>query len=261
MNLEMERRTGKISTRDVAVSRLLKAAPWIAILAGSIPAPLLFFVLFLTTPATDSAAVYLLLTGLSFAFGLAVGLIVAAAFLFYRRYWLSKLRDRLALDGITAGEVAWFKAELTSAERAALAEIEKSNPLLADAYLETLATRLTASRIIARSGKELLKVERRINQARTLPGKESLALQSDLAADRERIDHLHQQAREHLAGAKTRLQVIEATASRKLNQAEIDVMMQRLGHAQDQLPLVLQMARMEREALEEVTGKSNMGTE
>ena len=255
MNLQMERRTGKISTRDTAIARLLKTAPWLAIVLGSIPPPLLFFVLFLTSQATDSAAVYLLLTGLSFAFGLAVGLIVAAAILFYRRYWLSKLRDRLALDGITASEVAWFRSELTSAEKAALAEIEQTNPLLADAYLETLAMRLTASRIITRSRKELLKVERRINQARNLPVKESSTLQSDLAADREKIDRLHQQAKEHLASAKTRLQVIEATASRKLNQTEIDVMMQRLGNAQDQLPLVLEMADMERQALQEITGK------
>lgn len=261
MSLQTDRRTGKISTRDTTVARLLKTAPWLAILIASIPAPILFFVLFLTAQATDSAAVFLVLTGLSFALGLALGLIVAAAILFYRRYWLAKLRDRLALDGITAGEVAWFKAELTSAERAALAEIEKTNPLLADAYLETLAMRLTASRIISRSRKELMKVERRLNQARTLPGKESSSLQADLAADREKIDQLHQQATQHLASAKTRLQVIEATASRKLNQEEIDTMMQRLGHAQDQLPLVLQMARMEREALEEVTGKSNVSTE
>ena len=106
-----------------------------------------------------------------------------------------------------------------------------------------------------------MKVERRLNQARTLPGQESAALQTDLATDREKINQLHEQAKQHLASAKTRLQVIEATASRKLNQEEIDTMMQRLGHAQDQLPLVLQMARMEREALEEVTGKSNVSPE
>jgi hypothetical protein len=261
MSLQMEQRTGKMSTKDTAVARILKTAPWLAILIAAIPPPILFLVLFLTTQATDSAAVYLLLTGLSFALGLAVGLILAAAIFFYRRYWLAKLRDRLALDGITAGEVAWFRTELTSAEKAALAEIEQTNPLLADAYLETLAMRLTASRIISRSRKELLKLERRINQARNLTGKESSALQTDLAADRVKIDQLHQQATQHLASAKTRLQVIEATASRKLNQAEIDTMMQRLGHAEDQLPLVLQMARMEREALEEVTGKSNVSPE
>jgi len=248
--------TGKLSKKDAALARVLKVAPWLAILVSTIPAPLLFLVLFLMTEATDSAAVYLLFAGVTFGFGVAIGLIIAAVILFYRRYWLAKLRDRLALDGITAGEVSWFTSELTSAERKALAEIEQSNPVLADAYLDTLAMRLTATRIMARSRKELLKVERRLNQARLLGGNESAALQADLATDREKIERLRQQADEHLRSAKTRLQVIEATASRKLNQAEIDVMMQRLGNAQDQLPLVLQMAQMEQQALEEVTASS-----
>lgn len=248
--------TGKLSKRDAALARVLKVAPWLAVLISTIPAPLLFLILFLMAEATDSAAVYLLLTGVSFGFGLAIGLILAAVILFYRKYWLTKLRDRLALDGITATEVSWFRSELTSAERKALAEIEQSNPLLADAYLDTLAMRLTATRIMSRSRKELMKVERRINQARMLGTNESAALQADLTKDREKIERLRHQADEHLRSAKTRLQVIEATASRKLNQSEIDVMMQRLGSAQDQLPLVLQMAQMEQQALEEVAASS-----
>jgi len=257
----MTEMTGKLAKKDLAFARILKIAPWLAVVVSTIPAPLLFFILFLMTEATDSAAVYLLLAGLTFAFGLAIGLIIAAAILFYRRHWLARLRDRLALDGITAGEVSWFRSELTTSERKALAEIEQSNPLLADAYLDTLAMRLTATRIMARSRKELLKVERRINQARLIAGNESAALQADLAADREKIERLRQQADEHLRSAKTRLQVIEATATRKLNQAEIDVMMQRLGNAQDQLPLVLQMAQMEQQALEEVTVSSRLTVE
>ena len=257
----MTEKTGKLAKKDVAVARVLKLAPWLAVVVSTIPAPLLFLILFLMTEATDSAAVYLLLAGVSFGFGLAIGLIVAAAILLYRRHWLARLRDRLALDGITAGEVSWFRSELTTSERKALAEIEQSNPLLADAYLDTLAMRLTATRIMARSRKELLKVERRINQARMIAGDESAALQADLVADRQKIERLRQQADEHLRSAKTRLQVIEATATRKLNQAEIDVMMQRLGNAQDQLPLVLQMAQMEQQALEEVTASSRLSAE
>jgi uncharacterized membrane-anchored protein YhcB (DUF1043 family) len=140
---------------------------------------------------------------------------------------------------------------LTSAERKALAEIEQGNPLLADAYLETLASRLTASRIISRSKREMLKVERQLNRARTIRTPESTALQKELTADRERLDQVRQQASDHLAKAKTRLQVIEATSSRKLSQGETDLMMQRLGSAQDQLPLVLEMAQLEQQALRE----------
>lgn len=249
----MEQLQGKFSSKDATTDRLLKIAPWIALLATTIPAPLVFLVLFLTTSATESAAVYLLLAGLSLTFGFALGVIIAAIFLIYRRRWLSRLRDRLASDGITATEVAWFRSELTSAERKALAEIEQSNPLLADAYMETLASRLTASRIISRSKREMLKVERQLNRARTVRTPESSALQKELAADHERLEQVRQQATEHLAKAKTRLQVIEATSSRRLSEGETDLMMQRLGSAQDQLPLVLEIAQLEQQALREAS--------
>jgi hypothetical protein len=240
---------GKLSGKDATTARLLKVAPWIAMVATSVPAPLVFLVLFLTATATDSAAVYLLLAGLSLTVGFALGVVIAALLLLYRRSWLAKLRDRLASDGITANEVVWFRSELTTAERKALAEIEQSNPLLADAYLETLASRLTASRIVARSKRELLKVERNINRARMLRTPEANALEKDLAADHEKLEHLRQQANDHLMKAKTRLQVIEATASRTLNEGETEMMMQRLGSSQDQLPLVLEMAQWEQQAL------------
>ena len=251
--LEMSQSRGKLSGKDATTARLLKVAPWIAMVATSLPAPLVFLVLFLTAAATDSAAVYLLLAGLSLTLGFALGVVIAAFLLFYRRRWLSKLRDRLASDGITANEVVWFRSELTSAERASLAEIEQSNPLLADAYLETLANRLTASRIISRSKREMLRVERQINRARTLKTPESASLQKELAADHEKLEHLRQQANDHLVKAKTRLQVIEATARRKLTEGETNMMMQRLGSSQDQLPLVLEIAQLEQQALREAT--------
>ena len=253
MQMSLSQPQGKLSTKDATTARVLQFAPWIAVLATSIPAPLLFLVLFLTATATDSAAVFLLLAGLSLTLGFALGVVIAAILIFYRRKWLSKLRDRLASDGITANEVVWFRSELTSAERAALKEIEQNNRLLADAYLETLASRLTASRIIARSKRELLRVERRLNRARTLGTPEAKRLQTDLTEDHDRLKHLLSQANEHLDNAKTRLQVIEATASRKFSQSDTELMMQRLGSAQDQLPLVLEIAELERQMLSEPT--------
>jgi 5-bromo-4-chloroindolyl phosphate hydrolysis protein len=247
---------GKLSTRDTTTALALKFAPWIAVLAASLPVPLVFLFFFLTASATDSAAFFLVLAGLSLTLGFALGLVLAAILLLYRRKWLSKLRDRLASDGITASEVVWFRSELTSAERAALKEMEQSNPILADAYLETLASRLTASRIIARSKREILKVERRLNRARMLGTEESRALQEDLNEDHERLKHLLLQANDHLVKAKTRLQVIEATASRKLSQGDTDLMMQRLGNAEDQLPLVLEIAQLEQQMLGEPKSSS-----
>jgi hypothetical protein len=242
---------GKLEKRDVTIANLLKVAPWASIIIASLTGPLVFLFFFLLSTATDSAALYLLLAGFSLAVGLSIGVLLALFFLIYRRRWLSKLRDRLASDGITATEVVWFRPELTSTERAALDEIQQSNPLLADAYMETLASRLTASRIISRTKHEILSVERRLNRARALSSGDTASLQEDLIADREKLDQLRQHATQHLARAKARLQEIEATASRKLNDHETDLMMQRLGAAQDQLPLVLEMAQLERQSLKE----------
>src|SRR6185503_1654355 len=241
---------------------LLKYAPWIAVVLTSIPLPIVWLVLFLFATTTAAAAIYLLLAGLSLAVGFALGLVIAAILLIYRKTWLSKLRDRLASDGITANEVVWFRPELTSAERKSLAEIEQSNPLLADAYMETLASRLTASRIMARSRKEILRVERHINRARTLRTAESAALLKDLDEDHERLKNVYSQASEHLDQAKTRLQVIETTANRKVTQGETDQMMRRLGSAQDQLPLVLEIAQLEQQILREgpPAGDKALGT-
>ena len=110
MQMSLSRPDGKLSTKDATTARVLKFAPWIAVLVTSIPAPVLFLILFLTAAATDSAAVYLLLAGLSLIFGFALGLVIAAILLIYRRKWLSKLRDRLASDGITASEVVCFRS-------------------------------------------------------------------------------------------------------------------------------------------------------
>jgi hypothetical protein len=83
-------------------------------------------------------------------------------------------------------------------------------------------------------------------------------LQQELAADHERLQQLRQQATDHLAKAKTRLQMIEATANRKLTEGETDLMMQRLGSAQDQLPLVLEIAKLEQQALLEARADESL---
>ena len=253
---------GKLSGKDARTATLLKHAPWVAVLLTSIPVPLVLLVLFFLSTATESAAIFLLLAGLSLTIGFALGLVIAAILLIYRKNWLSKLRDRLASDGITANEVVWFRSELTSAERKSLAEMEQTNPLLADAYTETLATRLTATRVMSRSRKEILRVERQINRARTLRTAEAAALQKDLTEDHTRLKDVYAQASEHLNQAKTRLQMIEATASRKLTQGETDRMLERLGRAQDQLPLVLEIAQLEQQILREGTthGDKALGT-
>src|SRR5207245_7052385 len=85
-----------------------------------------------------------------------------------RRRWARQLRERLASDGVTADEVEWFMPELTRDERRALRGMEQPQPLLADAYRETLALRLNASRLAASARRDLLQVERRLTRGGSL---------------------------------------------------------------------------------------------
>jgi len=125
MKLQKSQTNGKLTGKDAKTATLLKHAPWVAVFLTSLPVPLVLLVLFFFSTTTETAAVFLLLAGLSLTIGFALGLVIAAILLLYRKNWLSKLRDRLASDGITANEVVWFRSELTSAERKSLESIAK----------------------------------------------------------------------------------------------------------------------------------------
>lgn len=242
---------GKLTAQDKRVANFLQWIPWIAFPLMALPFPLVFFFLFLTSAATDSAAVYLLLSGIGLGLGILAGALVMLILFVYRRRWLRRLRDKLATDGITASEVDWFQQELSTAERKTLRETSKHSPLLADAFRETLASRLTASRIIAKTDKELVKARSRINRARTLAGADTATLLVDLEADQRQLQSLKNEARTRLAEARARLQTIEAAASRSLNQGETEAMLRRLSATQEHLPLVIEMDQLERKTLRE----------
>ena len=248
----LEKTPGKLNAGDERIARLLGWTPWLSFVLVTLPLPILFLVLFLVAGTTDSAAIYLLLSFVSMGLGLVVGLVVLIFFLLYRRRWHVRLRDRLASDGITAAEVPWFASELSSEERKVWRELKSRNPLLADAYCETLAARLTASRIIARARKETLRVERQINRTRNISEVDTSSLVNDLLSDRQRSEELRREANLRLAEAKARLQNIEAAANRRLSQQETDLMLQRLAASQEHFPLALEMASLEREALREI---------
>ncbi|MGH9883211.1 MAG: hypothetical protein ACRD6N_17380 [Pyrinomonadaceae bacterium] len=243
--------TGKLKDKDEMIASLWKWLPWLSFFLVTLPAPIAFFLFFLTAGAADSAAFFLFLVLLSFGLGALAGLSVLVLLLLYRRRWFRRLRDRLAEDGITAAEVTWFTPELTSAERQTLREIQQQNPLLADAYCETLASRLTATRIITRVREERLKVERRLNRARALVGADTASLLTDLQSDHQQLEHLRNEATGRLAEARARLQMIEAAASRTLNQTETNSMLRRLTESQNHLPLAIEMAKLEQQILRE----------
>lgn len=236
---------GKITTRDQSIARILTAAPWVSFFSLALPAPLIFLVLLILSTTTESAALYLFLSVLSGVVGLVAGLFIVALLLIYKKRWLTGLRDRLAENGITASEIDWFLPELTSEERKALAELNTQNPLLADAYKETLAARLMATRIKRRADRELVRVRRRQNQAKYLKGTDTSTLISELRADRQRLEQVNEEAQSRLAKAKAQLQYIEASASREANKGEIDLMMNQLSFTQEYLPLLMEMSELE----------------
>jgi hypothetical protein len=243
---------GKLQPGDERVANVLRWTPWLSFFLITVPIPVVFLGFFLAAATTDTAAVYLLLSFVSMGLGLVVGLLVLILLLLYRRRWHNRLRDRLAADGITGAEVAWFEGELSSEERRIWRGLQLKNQLLADAYCQTLANRLTATRIIAKSRGEVLRVERQINRTRNIPGVDTSSLLSDLLSDRQRVDSVRKEATLRLSEAKAQLQAIEAAANRKLSQDETDSMLRRLAASQALPPLALEMAKLEREALREL---------
>ena len=243
--------TGKVTARDERIAAALNWLPWLAFTVTLLPLPIMFLLLFAASSATDSAAVYLLLSFVSLGAGLVVGLVLLILLLIYRKRWRARLRDRLALDGITAAEVPWFSNELTAEERSVWKELKTANAVLADAYCETLAERLTATRILGRARSAVLKVERQMNRTRYLSGVDTTALMIELTSDRERFDQIRTEAKIRLSEAKVRLQTIEAAANRSLSQGETELMLQRLTAAQTHSPLAIEMLELERKSLQE----------
>lgn len=219
----------------------------------ALPLPIVFVALYALFGATTSAAAfYLFMALITGGAGFALGLIVMLLLFWYRAAWLKNLRERLAVDGIKTSEVRWFKRELTSHERRALRELDRSNRLLADAYRETLASRLTATRILNSSRDELLLVQRRQNKLKYLKSDNSAALQQELADDQKRLETVRSEADVLLTESKMRLEAIEAAARRGTQLAGNEQALRQLSERTQQLPLALEAARIEDEIRREL---------
>ncbi|HUF03078.1 MAG TPA: hypothetical protein VMM38_02775 [Aridibacter sp.] len=243
----------EVTRKDEFTDKLLKygavAAPP---LLAAVPA-LLFFLLFLISSVTPTAAMYLFLSVISLVAGLAVGLGVSAGSLIYRSRWLAGLRDRIAVDGIRADEVKWFAKELKSSEKKALKEIKPRNLLLADAYTETLASRLTATRIVRSSGQELVLAKRRRNKLKYLKSDNMDDFREEVAKDIETIQRIREEAKAMELEAESRLQMIEAASRRGTDVAGNELALKKLSARSEQLPLALEEAKMEEELRREIT--------
>jgi len=241
-------RPGKITAREKRLARIWGTAPWLALAGVTIAPPAALMLAYLLS---GFSPLFLVLAITSVPLSLIAAMIVALFLLIYRRQWTRKLRDRLASDGITADEVGFFLNELTSGEKRSLRDMEKRQPLLADAYRETLALRLNATRLSASARRDLLQVERRINRARYLNAPDTSVLLDELAGDRARLETLKQEGSSRRAEAEARLQMIEAAASRGASWAETNYMLQRLDEGRKHLPLGLENARAEQQLRED----------
>jgi hypothetical protein len=245
-------RNYEITRQDLTKNKALLFGAWSSPIILSVIPALIFFVLFIFSSLTPTAAFFLFMSGITFFIGLFIGLLVSAGLLVYRKKWMAQIREKLAVDGIKTEEVEWFKHELTSAERKSLKELENQDRLLGDAFRETLASRLTATRIIKSAKNELLLVKRRESKLKMLKSDTSAELQTVLKDDREKLEDIRKEAEQMRVEAETRLQLIEAASRRGNNFVDTEIALKKLSSRASELPLALEALKMEEEMRKEL---------
>jgi hypothetical protein len=246
----------EITRKDVVKDKFLKLGAWsLPFILSALPA-LIFFLLFLISSLPTQAAVWLFLTIVSLIGGFVLGLIISGGLMLYRSRWLAQIRERLAVDGIKAEEVEWFKHELTGAERRSLQEIEAKNLLLGDAFRDSLAARLTATRIQKSARAELALIKRRQGKLKYSKGENSTAFQEELAKDFEKLTNIQKEADQMRVEAESRMHQIETAARHGSNFSETELTLKKLSARTSELPLALESARMEEEIRKELEKES-----
>ncbi len=243
----------EVTKKDLAKGRRMKITAWTAPFALAIVPFLLLFVLFLVL---DSIPLFFLAL-ISAAIGFVIGLVLSGIFAYKYNEWLKTIRDRMAVDGIKAEEVEWFRKELTPAEKKALKDIQSKNLLLADAYLETLASRLTATRIIKSSRKELSYAQKRESKVKYLKAENSKNFLQEIKRDIDKLSGIKTEAEQMKIEAESRLQMIEAAAMRGTNLVDSELALKKLSARQSELPLALEAAKMEEEIRRELENETD----
>jgi hypothetical protein len=229
---------------------LLRWSPLLVFILVTLPLPAYFLFRYFTV--TEKPGEELVVAFSTFGLFAVFGAVAAFLVVMYRRLWERRLRERLAADGVTADELSLFESELTKEQRRTLREMEARSPLLADAYRETLAARLTAARVHARARADAEQVERRLQSLSGLEARGRAEVEGDLRKDRERLERVRREADEHAREMDVRLQLIESVASRDASQAETELALERLGTVRDNRPLALDSVRERQEALKEI---------
>src|SRR5687768_12989833 len=217
------------------------AAP---VLLTLVPAIITFVALLIGAAGPPAAAVILFTGAIATVLGFIIGLVISGILVYRRSEWTKQMRERIAAHGIKAEEIGWFRSELKPHEKRALKAVEARDLLLADAYRETLGSRLTASRIIQSSRRELQSAKKRQNSLKQLNTARSDEFQAAIAGDVQTIASINEEAKQMLAEAEARLQMIEAAASREGSLADSQLALKKLSARAADLPLALEQAKI-----------------
>ncbi|HYE75132.1 MAG TPA: hypothetical protein VEF04_17455 [Blastocatellia bacterium] len=245
-----------ISKRELARGRNLKIAAVAApIVVPAIPAILFLLLMFVFGSTPPVAATFFFIGLILTIVGFVIGLGLTGFFAYRHSNWTKEMREKIAADGIKAEEIEWFRHELKTNEKRMLREMQKIDAMIEDAYRETLASRLTATRIIKSSKKELLLTKRRqanLKQLKRLNPESADKFNAEIERDIEKISRINEEAKQMLAEAESRLQLIEAAAARGSHLADSELALKKLSARASELPLALEEAKMAEEIRREL---------
>lgn len=237
-----------ITPSDLAKGRKLKIGAIVAPFILTFLPLIVTLVLMVFAAASPPVAALILFAGIIItALGLVAGITLTSVFAYKHSRWSHEIRERIAADGIRAEEIDWFRRELRPNEKRALKAVEARDLMLGDAYRATLASRLTATRIVRSSKRELLYAKKRQNKLNMMKNVNPCKFSDELASDVERVSKINIEAKSMLSEAEARLQMIEAAASRGGSIADSELALKKLSARAAELPLALESAKMAEE--------------
>lgn len=242
----------EITRRDVAKEKMLRVGAVATPVATAAVPAIIFFFLFLISPEPATKVVFFSLALAGLIGGFVLGLLVSGGLMYYRSKWMADVRERLAVDGIRADELDWFKHELSANERRSLKEIEARNLLLGDAFRDSLAARLTAARIQKSAKQELSLIKRRQNKLKYSKAENSTQFQEELRKDFDKLTSIQNEADAMRLEAESRMHQIETASRHGSNFSETELALKKLSARTSELPLALEAARMEEEIRKEL---------
>jgi hypothetical protein len=245
-----------ISKRELARGRNLKIAAIASpLVLPALPAIIFLFLMFVFGSTPPVAATIFFIGLILTVFGFLIGLALAGFFAYRHSNWTKETRERIAADGIKAEEIEWFRHELKPSEKRMLREMQKTDPMIEDAYRETLASRLTASRILKSSRRELMLTKKRqakLKQLKRLNPESSEKFGAEIERDIDKITAINEEAKQMLDEAESRLQLIEAAAARGSHLADSELALKKLSARASELPIALEEAKMAEEIRREL---------